>query len=195
MARTFSRGVRRTFLRASKFQRARTSWVNTVFNSSALNAGGNISENVLLEAADWGGSVVGVDKNAHVKRVIITGGLNFMPVRETTQNVDVLGCVCALYRLDNDDTDNTIVSTGANTIWGERMFWTRMYSAAFTTAVSTNTNQIDGINFDLNVDLPVKFVMRPDQLLLFGMQLNGNFNARLQITAARMVTRVLIEQP
>lgn len=187
--------LRRGRSRGGKFQIARKAWVTSVFNETALTRDGINNEFVLLEAADWQGDTAQLQKHAHVKRIIVSGVVTATP-ESTTLAFDSIAIFTAMYVADVEDTDTTIITAAAGTILqGNRVLGVKAYgyNGAEIPAAVASQPYIPGVQVEYDVRLNV--VVRPDEFLLLGIQYGSAVNGVLNNAAFSGYCRVLMEAP
>jgi len=192
----FRRRARSRF-RGSRFQKARTSWVRGLFNEQSITRDATNNEFILLSGADWQTDQSGLNKKGYVKRTIVKGAITVVP-NQTAGEVDHVAMFAALYVVDLDDTDTTIIGVGSGGILqGSRVLWQDCFGHAILESASALTDQsvILPTFGRIEIDIGIKVVLEPDQVLTLGIQTNANVTNVLASINFSGYATVLIEQP
>lgn len=192
-----SRGnFRRRF--GKPFAKQGTMWVTTLFNEVAsdsatvvelvMMSAGDVD---LLAAVDTAGTIV-----YHIRRIIVNATFLAMPSLAVSNVSDQGSIVWAIYTLDTEDSDNTILNTNAGSILRtERILQTGIvgWGAHSITTGQSGGGVYAGIPVNVDFRLPVK--MRSDELLLFGFQQQSAFGTAFGVQpSCSAITRILVNQ-
>lgn len=188
------RSARRFGRKGGPFQKRRLSWVTTIFNESAQDRGGNITERNLLISSDWQGNEAALQKTAHVKRILVNGGLACNPEITATAQ-DLIALFGAIYVIDVDDTDATILSVASGTILqGCRVLKTDAWAWGSTEAAGVVENTY-GHFIRFQYDIRLNVTLQADQAIVFALQFGSDVTSTIIAAAACFYSRILIEQP
>lgn len=180
-----------------RFPRRRqpVSWARSVFTESAIDLTGVLTEFVLFDRTDVSATAETLSTTYHVLRVICNGFIGWTPLT-TTQGFDIGGFAWAIYTSDNEDSDNSLLTTATGSI----MQSLRIIDAGFvggnfmeTPAAQIGEVFIPGLRID--VDRKLRVNVRQDELLLLGIQANSPLNTNVSVASLNMFGSVLIKTP
>lgn len=185
-----SRG--RSFTRRPK---QRTAWVRGVFSEQNVTRAGVINENEIMGPADWQGDTTSLAKTVTAKRILVKGGVSFTPAT-TTVAFDAVALFMAIYVLDQDDTDATIVSSAAGTILtGSRVLWLDCFAFAGIEVPTAQWGSAFTHQYKVDVDLRVPVRVLSDQQILFALQFGSDVQETINDCRFSAYMSVLINYP
>lgn len=192
MARPFRNRGRRFSTRGPKM---RLTWVTTVFNETALTLDATANEFILLDDTDWVGNVNSVQKAAHVKRVIVSGEVGWVP-NQTTDEADIVALFGTLINFGTDEPDSSIlVSTAGGLIQSSRV----LHLEAWCKGVAETTGGFLVNNFGalatIRWDVRLNSVVRPENATTMTLQFGSTVSGAVAAASFSGYSRVLIEQP
>lgn len=193
--RFFRRAFPRRFGRPVR--REKPVWATTNFNETAVTRDGALNEFAIIDPELLGTAAVttNVTQVISTRRIIVRGGVAWSN-ESTTFAQDIITAFMAVYVIDREDTDATIVGTavGSSILEGGagRVLWTDCQTLTnVEIPVGTpGTQQYFGMRID--IDLKVRTNLRNDQLLLFGFQFGSDVTATMAAAALSCVSRVLV---
>lgn len=192
------RRPRRGF-RMGRLKRQKTAWVTSIFIESAIDVTSSTAmTEFVLVAADQDINPMPSAQNLKmlVRRIICKGGIMMSPLT-TAVSFDPNGFMLALYTIDAEDADASIITGGTSSILlTERILWHDCLT--FTGVESTGTTAVvpgfmPGLRIDLDVKLNVS--LRNDELLVLGIQPMATLNNTITVATASMASRCLVDVP
>lgn len=181
--------------RGGRRGRAPVAWVNAVANHVAVPVDGTLLELGLLEPADWGGDIVNTNKKGHLIRTIGSWTVLWVP-ETTTFATGLCRLFWAVYVIDQDDADATIVSAAVGTILqGSRVL--QVGCTGFSSLEIPTANQgtafIPALTFSWDTALRAK--LESDQIVALGVQLGGGVTGTITSMGISGYSRSLIREP
>lgn len=190
--------------RAGFARRGRTpvSWVTAVFTGQTQELDGTLTEYSLLDAGDFSfvdpdGAVSGLTVKGKVRRCLGSAGLH-VETLTVANGRNALPFFWAVYIIDEEDTDNSIVITsGTGSILNKHRVlasgiesWTALEVAG---AVLSNGNAWPQplIRWDARVNA----TLRPDDALVLGIQLPVSVAGTVASITSNVLARTLIITP
>lgn len=184
----------RGFPRSSKFQKKQMGWDASIHIGTVLDDTGTITELTLCTPQVIVGNS-GQNQRVKLRRVI--GQFAVFPTLEvaaTTQGI-MEGC-WAVYTIDVDDTDASLVTTAAGGILASERVLQMGYFGQVVHELPTA--QMGTVLYDpcrIDFDVKSQCWIRPDQALIFGLQLFGSIAGITTAITVSGVSRTLFEQP
>lgn len=187
--------MRRTFRARTK--RTPVAWVRTFFQESTIPTDATISENVLLDpsAVLVPGPTPKLNEVFMVRRVIVAGGVAFQPLN-TAFAFEMVVCAWAVYIIDADDSDASIITTAAGTIMASnRILATGCININVKEGTVAQTESIIAPSFPVNVDVRVNAKIRPEELLILAFQFGTTSTSALAAGQFSGYSSVLVNRP
>jgi len=191
----FRRGFKRPFRRfgGKPVMRERPVWTTNNFNETAMTRDGVINEFAILDVSVETPTLAAGPTEVHgLRRVIIHGGLATQ-VAITTAASDIIALFGALYVIDREETEASIVTTDRGTILeggAGRVLWTNCWTWASTEHTTVATEAIQEPR-RIDIDLKVRLNLRFDQQLILGLQFGSDVTETLVSAAFSAITRTL----
>lgn len=197
MARSRRRGRWHTKPNAKK----RLAWTRGVFGNTVDQTGTppDLTESVLFDPAlDAVGGSAGADFNRkwNVRRAIVRGGLLPLPLTTAFQFAGYV-MIQALYVIDREDADNTLLTTNIGDILEggvERLLYTNVLTFCVNESTGTAVNPVALWNPPrIDIDWKGNVKMGMDELLVYGSQVTVDVSGALSTLTEQFVTSVLFE--
>lgn len=190
------RRMRRTYgVRHTRKGTGRTSWVTNIFNEGAQTIDGTLTEYALLEYGDYEDPATNLHKPTHIKRIILKGGLAYTP-QSTTFAQDIGALFMALYVIDQNDADGTILTVATSGIViGNRVLHLDCMTRGLVEIPAAQASQVVIPEFRIDLDIRLNVTMLPDEALSLGLQFGSSVVETIAVAAFSGYCKVLIEQP
>lgn len=192
MASKFRRFTSRRRFPRRPVMREKYAWSTTVFNDTALSQTGVVDEQVL-----WDPNVdeVGYPQMNTVwtiKRILGRGNVVYN-LEAAATTTDLIGVWQCLYVIDREDTDSTIISSGAGTIFEtERVLQVETEGLLlFEATVDPATVTVVTPRPRVDIDWKGSLKLRQDQLLIHAIQVGNDASAVLNDARLFATYRVL----
>jgi len=191
-----ARGRRFSRRSSSKFQKLRTSWVTTIFDTGIGITGASLSGQILIDSVDWQGDVLGALNTKGVIRRVVASfgyGVNY----HFTENAgrDNSSIIWGLWIEDDEEVDSQLDTSGIGDLWQENRFL-----ASGLEVFSANGNDTDNPHrLDWSphnqIDWKGRLTLKSNERLVLGHQCFKNVTGIVAGLEVYTVSRVLIEQP
>lgn len=114
-----------------------------------------------------------------VKRIIVRGGLQWIPNNTETPTGSAFAINAVLYVIDKDDPDAGLGAFGSGTIMvSNRILWCDCYSKThFTRDYTPNAPSPDEASWRIDIDWKGGVKVRPDEVIVLGMQTVHNISS------------------
>lgn len=157
-------------------QRQRTAWSPSVFADFPINMDTTLSEFVLFDPAVSDPTVETINNiTTRIRRVILKGGIVVLPENSPTPLIIMSSLHVALYVVDADETDASIITTAAGSlISAHRVLWrdAKPYIASqmsFPNAAGAG-GQDQFLMYRVDIDQKINVKLQPEELLVIGFQ-------------------------
>lgn len=150
---------------------------------------------MVLDSTDWQGDTSGLQKPAHIKRILFNGQVGIVP-NITTDALDIVALFAAVVKMDADDTDTSIVlSSAGSIIQGSRVLWTECWSWGSMEITGGPLQHEYTSGPKLNIDLKPNLTVLPDERVLLILRFGSTVVETISAAAVSGYARCLIEQP
>lgn len=194
MARRFAR---RRFFRKGQppVKRQKRVWFSNLFSEDALGTSSTLIEEVIFDSevshvpAGFAYSV-----QAEIRRLVVDGVITWVP-QITATAFEMASLVWAVYVIDREDTDNTLISTTRGAILeggARRVLRTGVigFTAVELPVAQIGTSFIPAI--PMQIDLKVSMKVATDELIVLGMQWTSDVSSAINQAAFTGITRTLL---
>lgn len=186
---------RRGGMRASKFEKRKVAWDTTLFDSNVPVAA-TLAELVVFQPADVTPTAGAGNARVTLRRIVIDGGFTFEPLEAAAQ-FDHAGLIWALYTIDQEDTDASLATTIAGSIFAtERILQAGMFELGIRERAGELTSIPEAItrSHHLHIDIAPIVNIRFDDILVLGVQFNTSVATTLATARGTFLTRVLYDR-
>jgi len=190
MRRGRNRGLRRFRTRGG---RPKTTWVTSIFNEQSLPLDGALQEFIVGLHADVFPSTIGMTE-AQIQRTIVNAVVNMRPATNDGDS-DGIAVVWALYVIDVEDSDGSLTDQSIFSTCRVLQTGVLGFTVQGVAVMAGGPVVYPGIPINVDVTMPVK--LKPDDLLVFGVQLTSDSTVvdALSIISCTALSRVLYRVP
>lgn len=188
--------ARRRVSGGGRRSRAPVAWVTNVFNETAMDLAGTLTELNVLDVDVDLVTAAPLNYSHLIRRVIVNGGLAIVP-SSTTGASDMVSFYYALYVIDSDDSDATILVGTLGSLLGARRV---LHAGCLSFTVREETAGATGVSAlywlpKIEIDVKVNAKIRPDEFLVLGCQFGSAASGAISLAAMSAYSRVLVNAP